>query len=242
MGYMENEKLLAEPGRASPPANRQDGFLRKHRWRFLLLASLLLLAGAGGFEWWTGFVRGRLARAEGQQRYQRGDYAGAVEAFDQAIALWPTHAESYMDRANARLKLGDEEGALTDGDRAAELDPNYPLYRTLTASRYNARGLKRPRPQELDAAIADFRRAHELVPKEAEYRKNLAAAFDRRAREHNQAGRLDEAVADYLESLKLEPDDQKVLTAAATALAGRGLGAARTTPPGPSPTSPGRWS
>lgn len=197
--------------------------MRKRPWRFLLLAILLLLA-AGLFEWTTAFVRVRLARAEGRRCVQQEDYAGAIRAYDRALALWPNHAELFWDRAEAKYQQGDEDGAFADGEQAAQLDPREPAYRITTASRSDARGLKRMEAANLDGAIADFQRARQLAPKKDEYRNHLAAAHGRRANLHHQASRTDDAIADYLAGLKLEPTDLSTLTQAATLLSGRGMG------------------
>jgi TolB-like protein len=58
-----------------------------------------------------------LVRALGRDR------AGALEAFDQAIALNPSYARAFHWRANVLAEMGRLEEARTDAARAALLDP-----------------------------------------------------------------------------------------------------------------------
>lgn len=69
--------------------------------------------------WLDDFILGRYALL-------RGDYAGAVAAFDQAIALDPRVAEQgeiYAERAKAYLALGDDKAAQRDAQIAIFLSP-----------------------------------------------------------------------------------------------------------------------
>src|SRR5581483_9780679 len=69
----------------------------------------------------------------------------------------------YFQRALAREKKGDIEGALADYDVVIRLDPR-------NAAAYNNRGDMRFRRHELDRALADFEEAIRLDP-------GLAAAY-----------------------------------------------------------------
>ena len=56
----------------------------------------------------------------------QGRIAFAIEYYDQAIAASPGYAPAYKNRANARLKLGDQAGAISDYAIFLTLAPSDP--------------------------------------------------------------------------------------------------------------------
>jgi len=54
----------------------------------------------------------------GEDKYQKGDYQGAIVAYTQAIALNPNYAKAYYNRGIARDDLGDKQGAVGDYNQA----------------------------------------------------------------------------------------------------------------------------
>lgn len=56
---------------------------------------------------------------------QRGDYIEAIQSMNAAIAVNPTHAETYYNRGLVQQLLGQYEKSLTDYVKATESDPNY---------------------------------------------------------------------------------------------------------------------
>ncbi|MCM2305315.1 MAG: tetratricopeptide repeat protein [Elusimicrobia bacterium] len=67
-------------------------------------------------------LKGEVLTWHGEVLLWLGDYAGALEKLDAAVALG---AKTFVFgwRGAARMKLGDREGALADLDRAVALDP-----------------------------------------------------------------------------------------------------------------------
>lgn len=63
--------------------------------------------------------------ALGDYDYERGDCVGATEDYSRAIALDPTFAAAYNNRAYTAMRQQDYAAALTDLDRAIALRPNY---------------------------------------------------------------------------------------------------------------------
>jgi tetratricopeptide (TPR) repeat protein len=55
---------------------------------------------------------------QGEEKYEKEDYQGAIAAYTQAIVLNPNYAEAYNGRGNARYRLGDHKGAVADFNEA----------------------------------------------------------------------------------------------------------------------------
>ncbi len=64
--------------------------------------------------------RAILAYAQGIKRVYQRDYAGAIEAFDQAVLVAPGYANAHYARGNAAYGAGDWEGALAGYQEAVE--------------------------------------------------------------------------------------------------------------------------
>ncbi len=59
----------------------------------------------------------------GYEKYNRGDYKGAIQDYTKAIELNPRYALAYHWRGNAKFSLKDYRGAIQDYTKAIELDP-----------------------------------------------------------------------------------------------------------------------
>ncbi len=97
--------------------------------------------------------------SRGLDRHLRGDLAGAIADYDQAIARYPdnvSQAVAYLTRGNARKDQGDLAGAIADYDRAVARHPSY-------AAAYLTRGLAHRQAGDLEQARADFRLVPELT-------------------------------------------------------------------------------
>lgn len=81
--------------------------------------------------------------ARGQLRLLRGAHREALSDFEQALRLAPNSGLGYANRATARAKLGDLQGALRDYERArAHPTPHFDLQR-LARSEQRVRALLR---------------------------------------------------------------------------------------------------
>jgi len=58
--------------------------------------------------------------------YAQGRNAFAVEYYDQALAAKPEYAQAYLNRANAKMRLGDHGGAVSDYSLFLSLEPASP--------------------------------------------------------------------------------------------------------------------
>ncbi len=58
--------------------------------------------------------------------YFKGDYARAIESYDEAIRRDPSNARAYGNRGAALKRIGQGDRALTDENEAIRLDPDHP--------------------------------------------------------------------------------------------------------------------
>ncbi|HBB31754.1 MAG TPA: hypothetical protein DDZ80_11760 [Cyanobacteria bacterium UBA8803] len=127
----------------------------------------------------------------GKDKYQRGDYSGAIEDFNQVLTLVPDHPETYILRGLARYRLDDTKGAVEDFRQASLLDPK-------AAAPYNHLGNVQLKIGEVKDALENLNQALRLDPKYAEAYKNRG---DARAKLGDTQG----ALKDYNQALLINP-------------------------------------
>lgn len=128
----------------------------------------------------------------GNTFYRNSEYASAADAFSAAIAKNPRSAAAWNNRAAARLRLGDVNGAIADYNKAIELAPNDPEI-------YYNRGNALVAAGQYQEAIADYTRAIALNP-------TYAKAIYNRGTVYALLGQRDVAQADWSRAVALEPD------------------------------------
>lgn len=96
-------------------------------------------------------------REDGNVRFKKGDFNGAVKCYTRSIALNPASVTAYSNRAMCYLKLNEHTKAVDDASVALSMDPRHvkSLLRRGTAS--NALGRHR-------AALRDFTAAQAIAP------------------------------------------------------------------------------
>jgi tetratricopeptide (TPR) repeat protein/mono/diheme cytochrome c family protein len=127
----------------------------------------------------------------------KGDAAGALRAYEDAVAADANDAEARLGRGDAYRRAGDMGRALADYDEAVRLDPRSALAR-------NNRGLVHHRQGDHDRAIADFNEALRLDPR-------LAVAYLNRGTALQAKEDFDRAIADYTEAIRLDPQSSVAL-------------------------------
>lgn len=129
---------------------------------------------------------------QGEEKYKKGDYQGAIAAYDQAIVLNPNYAEAYNSRGFARYTLGDNQSAIDDYNQALRIDPK-------NAIAYNSRGMSRYRLGNKQGALEDFNQALRIDPKND-------TAYSNRGNIRSDLGDNRGAIEDYNQALRISPN------------------------------------
>lgn len=184
-------------------------------------------------------VTGAPQGEQGRVFYESGNYLSAADAFSEDIRRHPRSAAAWNNRAVARVRLGDLNGAVRDYNRAIELAPT-------DGELYFNRGNALVAAGQYREAILDYDRAIQLVP-------SYARAIFNRGTAYALAGQPDAARRDWRAAIQLEGDPYvksamlrnaglDTRTAAVTPVAvpaGQPTTAATIAPPPPPGTQPG---
>ena len=84
----------------------------------------------------------------GKEKYNQGDYQGAIDAYTQALRINPNDTITYCNRGDALSYLGDKQGAINDYTQASKINPN-------DANAYRGRGFVRAALGDNQGAIDD---------------------------------------------------------------------------------------
>ena len=123
--------------------------------------------------------------------------------FDEEQSRAQGDAETYNSRGNAHRSRGHIDKAISDYNKAIEID-------SMFADAYNDRGLTYGKKGEYDKAISDFNKAIEINPK-------LSYAYNNRGIAYYFKGQIDRAISDFSKTIEINPRD-------ALAYANRGEG------------------
>ena len=124
-------------------------------------------------------------------------WKNGIVLFTDVIEKYPEHEFGWFARGKSKDILGDFNGALSDNNKAIEINPQY-------ANAYSNRGIVYAKIGKYDNAIADFNKVIELKPKYAEVYAN-------RGNVYSKIGNYDSAIADYNIAIKIKPDFPEVL-------------------------------
>ena len=118
-----------------------------------LTISFFIAAGCG-----IGTPEFKDAVLDGASNLNRGRTEKALEDFNRAIRIDPTHQDGYLGRADTLNTMGRYEEALRDYDKALEINPSL-------ANAYVNRAIAYSHLGEYEKAIADYEKGLELNPK-----------------------------------------------------------------------------
>ncbi|MFO5492390.1 MAG: tetratricopeptide repeat-containing serine protease family protein, partial [Cuspidothrix sp.] len=125
-------------------------------------------------------------------RYAKGDYQGAIVAYNQVIAITPDNAEAYNNRGVAKSDLGDKQAAIQDYNQAIKINPD-------NALAYYNRGNAKYDLGDKQAAIQDYNQAIKINP-------NYALAYYNRGNAKYDLGDNQAAIQDYKQAIKINPN------------------------------------
>jgi tetratricopeptide (TPR) repeat protein len=128
------------------------------------------------------------------QKYDVGNYTGALADYDRAIQLNPQYAEAYNNRGNLRyIQLQNFKGALADYNKAITLRPSS------TLAYVNRGNLKAEKFKDIKGAIADYDKS--LAIDDDDYLVYNNRGYLKDAKLNDLSG----AMADYNRSISLNP-------------------------------------
>ncbi len=125
----------------------------------------------------------------GEIKEKEGDLAGAFEAFDKAVTMFPDKSEPYYKRGNIHFHQNHFALALIDFSKAINLEklPDY----------YTMRGMTYLKLNEIDNVISDLTTAAELDPAGFTPMAYLGVAYIRNNNYNKAVGCLEKAVELY---------------------------------------------
>ena len=116
--------------------------------------------------------------------------------------LYSQSAEEYLNSSLAKVNLQDYRGAISDCNKAIEIEPNYALA-------YNNRGKVKYKLQDYRGAISDYNKAIVINP-------NYALAYENRGLAKFYTKDFTSAIDDFTTAININPNDKE-------AYYGRGL-------------------
>ncbi len=135
---------------------------------------------------------------QGNAKMKSGDFAGALQMYDKALALEKHHFYFYQ-KGLALRKAGKEQDAIEAFKAAVELSPKF-------APAYNALGSGYFAVKKYDDAIANYERALKENPALGPAKKGLASAQAAKANDLTNAGQVEEAIALAQKSIEADPN------------------------------------
>jgi tetratricopeptide (TPR) repeat protein len=125
-----------------------------------------------------------------------GYYEDAILDYTKAIEINPYFAATYFSRANAKVDLRDNKGALSDFSKAIELDSQY-------IDPYINRALLKSEMKDYEGEIADYRLAIQYCEPNANLYNNFGRAL-------YDLERFKESAEAYGEGIKHFPKDYRL--------------------------------
>ena len=127
----------------------------------------------------------------GVDKYEQGDYQGAIADYTKALEINPDDVKAYSNRGVAKRKLKDYQGAITDYNKVIDIDPQ-------EATAYSNRGNIKGDLKDYQGAIADYDKAIKISPQ-------YATAYYNRGVTKRKLKDAQGAIADYTKALEINP-------------------------------------
>ncbi|WP_016949829.1 tetratricopeptide repeat protein [Anabaena sp. PCC 7108] len=127
----------------------------------------------------------------GDQYFRKGEYAAAINNYNQALKLKPYDADIYYRLGLVYYQLGDSQAAIANYNQAINIDIN-------NGKAYHKRGLAYYQLSKYQAAIADYTQAIRINP-------DIATNYKNRGDARSQIGDNQGAIEDYTQAIKINP-------------------------------------
>ncbi|PYL01180.1 MAG: hypothetical protein DME19_02515, partial [Verrucomicrobia bacterium] len=128
----------------------------------------------------------------GKGYYEQGEAARAVDAFQKAAALQPTHPDALLNLANACLLAGQSEQAIQCAQQVSNMDPQ-------SAAAYYIAGCANLRLRKFEEAIKSLQQAKAIDLK-------VNAVSLQLGRAHMELGQFQDAADQFSEIIRFEPE------------------------------------
>jgi hypothetical protein len=133
---------------------------------------------------------------KGYNRSFKGDYAGAVDNYNEAIRVKPDNAIAFYHRGNTHYNNKNYDSAIADFTEALRLSARLWLA-------HHHRGLARAAKGDLDGALADYNAG---ISQAEEYETGKDELYISRGNMWYKKGKYAAAIADYTEAMRMSPD------------------------------------
>ncbi|NJR76369.1 MAG: tetratricopeptide repeat protein, partial [Scytonema sp. CRU_2_7] len=130
--------------------------------------------------------------SSGGAKAQKGDYQGAIVAYEAALRMNPSYPDAYFQRAVAYYELKNYQAAFEDLNQVVRLTPNSPVA-------YMNRGLTQDLLQRNQEAVKDYSKAISLNP-------DYAAAYLNRGALKNELQDYQGGLSDLNKAINLKSD------------------------------------
>ena len=132
----------------------------------------------------------------GNEKYDAGDYKGAIKDYTKAIKINPQYVDAYNNRGNVKLDLNIYKGAISDYSKAIKINPQY-------GDAYYNRGLAKENLKDFEGALSDYTKAIEIYPKG----EDAGDAYHGRGYAKEMLKDFEGALSDYTKATKLIPEN-----------------------------------
>ncbi len=129
----------------------------------------------------------------------RRDMGAAIQAYQEALRIWPKSATAHVNLGAALADQGKWEEAISHYREALRLKPAYTIARINWSKAMNNTGVAWAQQEKLDEAIDCFKQALHIDPESVDASFNLGITLAR-------MNRVDEAAEQFARVLRLAPD------------------------------------
>jgi tetratricopeptide (TPR) repeat protein len=128
-----------------------------------------------------------------EDKYNKGDFQGAINNYDRVITINPNYAVAYSNRGIAYYQLKDYQKALVNLEKSISIDSR-------DAQSYSRRGMIYFQLKDYQRALIDLEKSISIDPK-------YVPAYNNRGVIHRFLNDYDKAITDYDKAIFINPQD-----------------------------------